>query len=149
MTRLRRPGGVVLFLAAVGCLAAVSFSRMTVAAVPGTGSATPAAGAAAIQDAAQTGETRAWRIVARKYSYSEPRIEVRQDDIVKITLETADIPHSFTIDEPYRIAKRAAPGHPVVFEFRADMVGTFEFYCNLKTDEGCRKMKGQLVVTAR
>ena len=96
------------------------------------------------------GETRgAFTSSPGKYSFSEPRIEVRQNDLVKITLEAADIPHSFTIDEPYRIAKRAAPGHPVVFEFRADKVGTFEFYCSLKTDDGCRKMKGQLVVTAR
>ena len=95
------------------------------------------------------GESRTFRVVARKYAYSEPHIEVRQNDLVKITLEAEDIPHSFTIDEPYRIAKRAAPGHPVVFEFRADKVGAFEFYCSLKTDDGCRKMKGQLVVTAR
>jgi cytochrome c oxidase subunit 2 len=96
-----------------------------------------------------TGAARGFQVVARKYSYPEPRIEVRQNDLVKITFEAADIPHSFTIDEPYRIAKRAAPGHPVVFEFRADKVGTFEFYCSLKTDDGCRKMKGQLVVTPR
>jgi hypothetical protein len=34
----------------------------------------------------------------------------------------------------------------VAFEFRADQTGTFEFYCNLKQDERCRDMKGQLVV---
>ncbi len=91
----------------------------------------------------------AWRIVASKYSFSVPRIEVQQDDLVEITLETADIPHSFTIDEPYRIAKRATPGHPVVFEFRADKAGAFDFYCNLKADDGCRAMKGTLIVKAK
>jgi heme/copper-type cytochrome/quinol oxidase subunit 2 len=100
------------------------------------------------QDTTASG-TKSWRIVAKKYSFSETRIEVVQDDLVKITLETSDIPHSFTIDEPYRIAKRATAGHPVVFEFRADKVGTFDFYCNLKADDGCRKMKGQLVVKPR
>ncbi len=94
-------------------------------------------------------QAREWHIIAKKYAYSEPRIEVQQDDLVKIRLETADIPHSFTIDEPYRIARRAAPGHPVVFEFRADKAGTFDFYCNLKIDDGCRRMKGQLVVTPK
>lgn len=94
-------------------------------------------------------QPHAWRIVARKYSYSVPRIEVQQDDLVTISLETADIPHSFTIDEPYRISKRATPGHPVVFEFRADRVGTFDFYCNLKADDGCRTMKGKLIVKAK
>jgi heme/copper-type cytochrome/quinol oxidase subunit 2 len=125
MPRRRGIDGAILVLVAVVGLAAVAYSRQ------------------------ESGEAHSFRVVARKYSFSETRIEVRQNDLVKITFETADIPHSFTIDEPYRIAKRAAPGHPVVFEFRADKVGTFDYYCNLKIDDGCRKMKGQLVVTTR
>ena len=85
---------------------------------------------------------------ARKYSFSEPRIEVAVNDVVRITLIAEDIPHSFTIDE-YRIAKRAAPGRPVTFEFRADRAGTFPFYCNLTIDDGCREMRGELIVTSR
>ena len=88
-------------------------------------------------------------VVARKYSFSPARIEVAQDDIVRVTLKTEDIPHSFTIDRPYRIAKRAAPGQPVTFEFRADQPGTFTFYCNLTTDERCKEMKGELVVNPK
>ncbi|MBP1633600.1 MAG: nitrous-oxide reductase, Sec-dependent [Acidobacteria bacterium] len=87
---------------------------------------------------------------ARKYSYSPARIEVQEGDLVTIRLEADDIPHSFTIDDDaYRISKRAAPGRPVVFEFRAEKVGTFPFYCNLTADEGCRKMRGELVVRRR
>jgi heme/copper-type cytochrome/quinol oxidase subunit 2 len=88
---------------------------------------------------------RSFRINARKYAFSPARIDVHQGDIVQVTLEASDIAHSFTIDE-YRIAKRAAPGQPVTFEFRADQTGTFRFYCNLSQDEGCRQMAGQLVV---
>ncbi len=91
---------------------------------------------------------REFTVVGRRYAYSPDRIEVNQDDLVKVTLVAEDIPHSFTIDA-YRIAKRAAPDHPVTFEFRANQAGTFEFYCNLTTDEGCRRMRGQLVVAAR
>ena len=68
---------------------------------------------------------------------------------MKVTLQSEDIPHSFTIDEPYRIAKRATPGNPVVFEFRADQAGTFPYYCNLTAEDGCRKMRGELVVRAK
>jgi heme/copper-type cytochrome/quinol oxidase subunit 2 len=88
-------------------------------------------------------------VTARKYSFSPARIEVEQDDIVKITLRTEDIPHSFTIDQPYLIAKRAAPNQPVTFEFRADKPGTFTYYCSLTADEKCKQMKGELVVRAR
>ena len=87
-------------------------------------------------------------VVARKYAFSPARIEVQQDDLVKIVFSTQDIPHSFTIDQ-YRIAKRAGPGQTVVFEFRADQAGTFPFYCNLTIDEKCREMQGQLIVRPR
>jgi heme/copper-type cytochrome/quinol oxidase subunit 2 len=88
---------------------------------------------------------RAITVRARKYSYEPSRIEVQHNDLVKITLEATDIPHSFTVDA-YRIAKRASPGHGVSFEFRADRPGTFPFYCNITEDEGCRNMRGELVV---
>ena len=87
------------------------------------------------------------KVTARKYAFSPSRIEVQENDLVKVTLEAADVPHSFTIDDDnYRIAKRATPGHEVVFEFRADKAGTFPFYCNLTTDSNCKNMRGELVV---
>ena len=87
-------------------------------------------------------------ITAKRYEFSPSRVEVAANDVVKITLVAEDIPHTFTIDE-YRISKRAAPGRPVTFEFRADRAGTFPYYCNLTADDGCRQMRGELVVTPR
>ena len=91
---------------------------------------------------------RTWQVTASRYAFDPPRIDVFQDDLVKIELRTEDIAHSLTIDA-YRIAKRASPGHPVTFEFRADQPGTFPYYCNLQIDDGCRKMRGELVVKPR
>jgi heme/copper-type cytochrome/quinol oxidase subunit 2 len=87
-------------------------------------------------------------VSARKYAFSPPSIEVDQGDVVRVTLTAEDIPHSFTVDA-YRIAKRASPGRPVVFEFRADQPGSFPIYCNLQIDEKCRDMRATLVVRAR
>ncbi|MCA1561056.1 MAG: cupredoxin domain-containing protein [Acidobacteria bacterium] len=101
---------------------------------------------AAGQEEAPT--TREFSVSARKHAFSPARIDVRQNDIVKIALSSDDIAHSFTIDA-YRIAKRASPGQPVVFEFRADQPGSFPFYCNLAQDDGCREMRGTLVVRGR
>jgi len=84
-------------------------------------------------------------VIANDFAFSPSRIDVRQDEIVRITFRAVDIPHTFTIDE-YRIAKRAAIGQTIVFEFRADRVGTFPIYCTLTADERCRRMKGELVV---
>jgi heme/copper-type cytochrome/quinol oxidase subunit 2 len=95
-----------------------------------------------------TAAQRQFEVVARKFSFTPPRIEVVQDDLVKITLRSEDIAHSFTIDG-YRIAKRVAAGQTVTFEFRADQAGTFPIYCNLRQDDGCKKMKGELVVKPR
>lgn len=91
---------------------------------------------------------RPFTVSAQRYRFEPARIEVTEGDVVRITLTTKDIPHSFTIDA-YRLAKRVSPGHAVTFEFRADKAGTFPYYCNLKIDDGCRNMKGQLVVRPR
>jgi heme/copper-type cytochrome/quinol oxidase subunit 2 len=96
----------------------------------------------------QAPSQREFTVTARKFSYEPAHVAVRQDDLVKITLRSADIAHGFTIDA-YRISKRVGPGGSVTFEFRADQTGTFPFYCNLRQDDGCRQMRGELVVGGR
>jgi heme/copper-type cytochrome/quinol oxidase subunit 2 len=91
------------------------------------------------------GSAREFTINGDRFAFSPVRIEVQKDDLVKITFTARDIAHSFTIDQ-YRIAKRAAAGQSVTFEFRADQVGTHRFYCNLSADDRCRKMEGELIV---
>ena len=97
---------------------------------------------------AQEGGERRFTVSAHKYSFTPSRIDVQQDDLVRVSLSTGDIPHSFTIDK-YRIAKRVEPGKPVVFEFRADQPGRFPIYCNLTQDERCKEMVGELIVKGR
>lgn len=91
------------------------------------------------------GTAREFTIAGDEFAFSPARLEVRKDDLVKITFSAHDIPHSFTIDD-YRIAKRAGAGQTVTFEFRADQIGTHRFYCNLTQDARCRRMEGQLIV---
>ena len=91
---------------------------------------------------------REFAIIAKDHLFVPDRLDVSQDDIVKITLRSEDRPTSFAIDA-YRIIKRAAGGTSITFEFRADQPGTFPFYCNLTTDPECRDMKGTLTVRAR
>ena len=105
-----------------------------------------AASALSAQDQAPT--AKPFSVTAHRYAFDPPRIEVNQDDLVKIQLRTDDIAHSLTIDD-YRIAKRVGPGQPVTFEFRADRAGEFPFYCNLQVEDGCRQMRGVLVVKPR
>ena len=87
-------------------------------------------------------------IVARDFQFIPNRIEVVQDELVRITLTSEGRPHSFALDA-YRIVKRAGAGQTIVFDFRADQAGTFTFYCNLTSVPQCRDMKGTLVVAPK
>ena len=91
------------------------------------------------------GSNREITIRADQFAFSPANLEVQQDDLVKITFMAIDIPHSFTM-EGYRIAKRAAAGQTVTFEFRADRTGKFPFMCNLTQDDRCKQMHGELTV---
>ena len=103
---------------------------------------------AASSFAQETGHQRSFSVTARNYAFEPARLEANVDDLVRVTLSSGDIAHSFTIDA-YRIAKRVGGGQTVTFEFRADQPGTFRIYCNLKQDERCREMHGELVVHSR
>ena len=96
----------------------------------------------------QAPNRREFTILAKDRTFAPNKLEVSQDDLVKITLKSEDRPTSFAIDA-YRIVKRAGGGHSTTFEFRADQAGTFTFYCNLTRDAGCQDMKGTLVVKAK
>ena len=95
----------------------------------------------------QAPNRREFTIVARDQAFTPDRIEVSQDDLVKITFRSEGQPTSFAIDA-YRILKRAGGGQTITFEFRADQPGTFTFYCNL-SEERCQAMKGTLVVKGK
>ena len=88
---------------------------------------------------------REFSITARDYRFTPDRLEVTQDDLVKLTIESADVTYSFTIDA-YRLSRRIPAGTKTVVEFRADQAGTFDFYSNMT---GHEKMRGQLVVRRR
>lgn len=102
--------------------------------------------AAAPQDAARN--RRDFSIAARDHRFIPDRLEVAQDDLVRLSITAEDLPYSFAIDA-YRIVKRIPAGGTVTFEFRADQAGTFQFYCTLTADEACRSMTGTIVVKAR
>jgi heme/copper-type cytochrome/quinol oxidase subunit 2 len=125
MTRIRRTPAIIF-----GCLTASVAGAVwaSVAAAP-----------------RERDQVRDISIEANDYAFSPAQIEIQKDDVVKVTFHARDIAHSFTIDD-YRIAKRAAAGQRVVFEFRADQPGRFRYYCNLTQDERCKKMQGELIV---
>lgn len=95
---------------------------------------------------------REFSVTAKRYAFvvagsDAAEIRVTQNDLVHVTLAAEDVAHSFTIEEaPYRIMRRAEPGRPVSFDFRADAPGRFDITCNLSADSRCREMHATLVV---
>jgi heme/copper-type cytochrome/quinol oxidase subunit 2 len=102
--------------------------------------------AAAAQDRAPN--RREVALLARDHRFIPNKIEVTQDDLVRITFTSESRPASFAVDA-YRISKRAGADKTIVFEFRADQAGTFSFYCSLTSDPLCKDMKGTLIVSPK
>jgi heme/copper-type cytochrome/quinol oxidase subunit 2 len=87
-------------------------------------------------------------LTARNYRFSPNRIEVAQDDLVKLTVQSEDVAYSVTIDE-YRVSRRVPAGGSTTLEFRADRAGTFAFYSNLTNDARHAQMRGEMVVRSK
>jgi heme/copper-type cytochrome/quinol oxidase subunit 2 len=96
----------------------------------------------------QTLNRRDITVVAHENRFDPERIDVTQDDLVRITLKSERLPRTFAIDA-YRISKRVSAGESITFEFHANQRGTFTFYCNLTSVQACREMKGTLVVAPK
>jgi cytochrome c oxidase subunit 2 len=96
----------------------------------------------------QAPNRREFSLTAREYRFSPDRIEVTKDDLVKVSVQSADHAYSLTIDE-YRVSRRVPAGGTTVFEFRADQTGTFPFYSNMTNDSRHAQMRGQLIVRAK
>ena len=136
MTLTRRALGLIL-LGTGACLLAGSASRLFAASTPLS------------PGQEQAPNRREFSIRASDYRFSPDRLDVMQDDLVKLTVESADVAYSFTIDEPYRVSRRIPAGGKAVIEFRADQPGTFDFYSNMTSDARHSKMRGQLTVRRR
>ena len=96
----------------------------------------------------QAPNRREFTVTARNYRFSPNRIEVTQDDLIKLTVQSEDVAYSLTIDE-YRLSRRVPAGGSTTLEFRADRAGTFPFYSNLSNDSRHAQTRGELIVRAR
>ena len=87
-------------------------------------------------------------IKAKDFKFDPDRVEVTQDDLVRLTVTSGDVAYGFTIDQ-FRISKRVPAGGSVTFEFRADKAGSAEYYSNMTSDPRHSGMRGQLIVRAK
>jgi len=95
-----------------------------------------------------TPNQRDFTITARGYRFSPARLDVLQDDLVRLTIRSDDVAYGFTIDA-YRLSRRVPAGGATTIEFHANQAGTFTYYSNLTSDPRHAQARGQLVVGRR
>ena len=100
MRTTRRTVGVLLVGIGACLVAGPMFVRLFAA--PG-----PAPEPAATQE--QAPNRKEFTLTARDFRFSPNRLEVTQDDLVKLTVQSQDVAYSITIDE-YRVSKRVPAG---------------------------------------
>lgn len=97
---------------------------------------------------AQPPGKRELTLTGKNFRFTPDRLEVVQDDLVKLTVVSEDVAYGFTVDD-YRLSRRVPAGGSTTIEFHASRPGTFVFYSNLTNDARHAQMRGQLVVQRR
>ncbi|HIH20510.1 TPA: hypothetical protein HA244_04555 [Candidatus Micrarchaeota archaeon] len=90
-------------------------------------------------------ETKEFSIVARQFSFTPSEIRVSKGDKVRLTIDSVDTTHGFSLPD-FGISATLAPGKQTVIEFVASKAGTFAFSCNVFCGSGHSEMSGSLIV---
>lgn len=92
---------------------------------------------------------RVIEVVATRYAFEPPEIEVAEGERVRLLVRSGDGLHGIEIRQ-FRISKEIPRGtDPIAIEFTADAVGRFPILCSVYCGDDHDDMKGALVVTAR
>jgi nitrosocyanin len=89
---------------------------------------------------------RTIEVEAGAFYYKPASITVKKGEKVTVVMKSKDMMHDFVVDELGIQAPVAKAGETVTFDFTADTVGTFEYYCSV----GQHRKSGQvgtLIVT--
>ncbi len=98
---------------------------------------------------AQATEPREIQILAKRYTFEPPTIEVAVGERVRFVMLSADGPHGVEIKK-FKVNKEIPRGtKPVTVEFTATEAGRFPILCSEYCGDGHDDMAGTLVVVAR
>jgi cytochrome c oxidase subunit 2 len=88
------------------------------------------------------------QIVAGKYAFEPPSIEVAAGEPVRLVIRSKDVVHGFAIPKLKVDVQIPKGGDPVVVEFIAPPADQFEIGCSMFCGTGHMQMKGTLVSVA-
>ncbi len=98
--------------------------------------------------ASQVTEPRVINVIAKRYEFVPPAIEVMQGEKVRIVVTSGDGFHGFGIKK-FDVSKEIARGDTVTIEFTPNVAGEFPILCTEFCGDGHEEMKGRLIVKAR
>ena len=98
-----------------------------------------------VSAAAQSGQVKEFRMIAKQFAFEPAVIEVNKGDKVRLIVTSMDVPHGIAIKE-YDINEKLEVGKPVTIEFTADKEGTFTAFCSVFCGAGHSTMKGKIIV---
>ena len=96
----------------------------------------------------QTTDRRVIEVIAKRYEFVPPSIEVVQGERVRLVVTSGDGLHGFGIKQ-FDLSKEIPRGATVSIDFTPDMAGEFPILCTEFCGDGHEQMKGVLVVKAR
>lgn len=107
--------------------------------------------AAALSTGSAAGEDppREIAVVARRFAFDPPRIEVALGERVRLLVVAADGVHGLEIKK-FKVNREIPKGTtPMAIEFTASAVGEYPILCSEYCGAGHTRMKGELVVSTR
>ena len=84
-------------------------------------------------------------LVARKWSFDPPTINLKNGEPVNLEITSADVHHGFNLTA-FGVRADLVPGQKVRLKVTPDKTGTFEFHCDYYCGSGHEGMGGQVVV---
>ena len=101
------------------------------------------------QDPATASAPREIEVVAKRFAFEPPRIEVEEGERVRLIVISGDGIHGVEIKK-FKVSKTVPRGDKAVtIEFTANAAGEFPILCSEYCGEGHEDMKGMLVVSAQ
>jgi heme/copper-type cytochrome/quinol oxidase subunit 2 len=95
------------------------------------------------------GEPREIPVVVRRFTFEPSRIEVMEDEHIRLVVSSADGVHGLEIKK-FRVNKTVPRGgEKVTIDFVASAPGEFPIICSEYCGKEHETMKGTLVVTAK
>ncbi|HLC19462.1 MAG TPA: DsbA family protein, partial [Candidatus Nanoarchaeia archaeon] len=100
--------------------------------------------AAAVVDTPETGSTKKFTIVAKKFRFTPSQLRVQQGDTIQLDVKSDDVDFDFVLDE-FGVTEKMLLGKVTKIEFVADTKGSFTYTCG-NCDGKEDIMKGTLIV---